>query len=332
LQAYLRAHVDPRVEVIYVCGGDNARFAYAFTERGHCIVVARPGAESELERWRRVLAGHPRVQWIEAHHPAASRELRASVAAPLPKPNLVVRLEDERSVRSLGLRRLREFQVDLLSLLSRHANVRAVALDAGAIEGPAISLDALRPARHNLAVSRLFATGGYEALGHVSRPGSPPLEEQVARIPPGRYALHDDDSMSGGTIARVRALLPARVTISATSVSVTQAENEDVVDARDFLLGADDGGLVLRLPSGAMGRSPYVLPYVDPFARASIPASHEVSIDVWLLNAQLFAETELRVRHLPPPARATFAFADDDMRLDALCAWHVERLKRSQSL
>ena len=65
LRTYLRAHVDPRLEVLYVCGGDNARFALAFTERGGCVVVARPGSDAvaEYRMWRDRLGGHPRILW-----------------------------------------------------------------------------------------------------------------------------------------------------------------------------------------------------------------------------------------------------------------------------
>jgi hypothetical protein len=139
--------------------------------------------------------------------------------------------------------------------------------------------------------------------------------------------LRDDDCVTGGTIAAVQALLPSGVTVTETTFAVDHAPDEDVLDARDFLLGADNGGLVLALPGGGLGRAPYLLPYVDPAVRASIAASHEFSRDVWALNARTFAETNACVRDLPAAMRASFAFRDD-MRLDALCLWHVERLER----
>jgi hypothetical protein len=183
------------------------------------------------------------------------------------------------------------------------------------------------PAAHNLAISRLFAVGGYEAMGHVARPGVAPIAEQVAAIPPGPYALCDDDCITGATFAAIREMLPASVRVTETRVAVEHDPDEDVVDARDFLLGADDGGLVLELPGGGIGRAPYLLPYVDPAARASIHASHEFSFEVWSLNARTFAATDLRVRDMPAPSRATFRFADDE-RLETVCAWHAERIQR----
>lgn len=332
LRAYLRAHVDPRIEVHYVCGGDNARFASAFTEQGRCVVVNRSGAEVEYERWRTRLAGHPRVIWVDGPGCiASSSALRTSRPAAASTPRLVVRLEDERAVRTLGLTSLRAFQQELVALLERHATIRVAPLRV--LESPShvISLDAMLPAAQNIAMSRLFSPGGYEALGHVARPGAAPLAEQVARIPAGQYVLRDDDCISGGTLAAVRSILPSNVGIARVEVAVSHEDDEDVVDARDFLLGSDDGGLVLALPGGGVGRAPYVLPYVDPFARASIRASRDFSLGVWALNARTFGATQLRVGDLPTAARVALPFPND-AKLDEVCAWHIERLQRSAPL
>ena len=197
------------------------------------------------------------------------------------------------------------------------------------VEAGVINLDAMLPSTHELAISRMFAPGGYELLGHIARPGTPPLAEQIAAIAPGAYALRDDDSMTGGTLANVHALLPTSITITKTVLAIAHGDDEDVLDARDFLLGADHGGLVIALPRCAVGRAPYALPYVDPAVRASIPASHAFSLEVWSLNARTFAPTDLRVRDLPAPARATIAVAGfaDDVTLEAVCTWHIDRLR-----
>lgn len=326
LRAYLRAHVDPDVEVLYVCGGDNARFAYAFTERGGCIVVGRPGTSAETAKWRARLHEHPRILWVDGDHPAASREIRAD-AWPVPsRARIVLRTEDARAVRTLGLSQdvYESFVERLVGLLSEHARVRTVALREPAAGGDApriLSLDAMVPATHTLAISRLFALGGYEQLGHVARPGAPPLVSQVATIPAGDYVLADDDQMTGGTIAAVRVLVPPSVRIASTRLAVEHAADEDVLDARDFLLGTDDGGLVVALPHGAIGRAVYALPFVDPAVRASVRASRAFSRSLWALNASVFAGTALSVRDLPSPARAVLeaAAVSPDTALDDYC-------------
>ncbi|WP_394849807.1 hypothetical protein LZC95_20410 [Pendulispora brunnea] len=333
LRAYLRTHVDPRIEVLYVCGGDNARFAQAFTERGGCIVVARPGASAEYAHWRARLGKHPRVLWTDGTHARSSRDLRAAVWSAPPKRDLVLRCEDEHAVRSLGFDRARfaAFQRQLVSLLAPYVNVRTERMVPASVPVstlPTISLDAMVPSTYQLAISRLFSLGGYELLGHVRRPGAPPLTEQIACIAPGRYALRDDDSVTGSTLKAARALLPSHVIVDDTHLAIRQRANEDVVDARDFLLGADHGGLVIALPGGGIGRAPYALPYVDPAVRASIPASHKLSTEIWELNACTFARTGLRVRDLPAPTRASFAQFGDSLPLERVCTWHSRNLQR----
>jgi nicotinic acid mononucleotide adenylyltransferase len=326
LEKYLRAHVDPRVQVLYVCGGDNARFSLAFSERGGCIVVGRPGSEDEQAKWRHALGECPQILWTTSGHRQSSRDLRTAVWQAPRRPRVIVRTEDARSVRTLGLPHLAAFQTELLEQFARHVTVRSLPLGVADPQAAIISLDPMLPSVHNLAVSRLFATGGYERRGHVARPGSDPIERQIADIPDGQYSLSDDDSMTGATMAAVRAMLPSRLQISQTRLAIAHDPDEDVLDARDFLLGADHGGLVLELPNGEVGRAPYLLPYVDPAVRASIHASHDFSIEVWSLNARLFAATDLRVHHLPAPTRKLFRFPDD-LRLEALCTWHADRLR-----
>ena len=199
---------------------------------------------------------------------------------------------------------------------------------AGADVLGVISLDVMQPAEHTLALSRLFALGGYQVLGHVARPGSPPLPEQIAAIPSGEYILRDDDSASGGTLRAALAALPPRLQIRRTELAITSELDEDVADSRDFLLGATDAGLVVQLPNGELGRAPYLLPYVDPAARCNVPPalSRAFSRRVWQLNAEIHAATRLCIRDLPLPVRATFVHHDPDRSLAALAEWHAERI------
>lgn len=328
LRCYLRAHFDPRIEVLYVCGSDNARFAMAFTELGGCIVVKRPGAEVGMEKWRQQLQGYPQILWVDGDGRAiSSTSLRGGSWKPNLPRRVVVRLEDSRAVRTLKLSVFDDFQQELMALLSRYVSIRGVRMYELGNEDSVISLDPMLPSTHNLAISRLFAPGGYESRGHVARPGFAPLSEQVAAIPPGCYAFRDDDRMTGGTLKAARALLPPAITVSSTQLCIDPAEDEDVIDSRDFLLGAEHGGLVLALPNGSVGRAPYLLPYVDPAARASIVQSHQFSIDVWELNARIFAKTDLCVRDLPESSRVTFG-PNEERRLEELCRSHAARLRR----
>src|SRR5262249_31254327 len=161
------------------------------------------------------------------------------------------------------------------------------------------------------------------------RPMSASLEEQIARIPSGQYRLRDDDRMTGSTLAAVRAMLPERIRVTDEDVSLAldREEDEEVVDSRDFLLGADEGGLVVELPNSQLGRAPYLLPYADPSVRASVRADQVVSfsIRVWLLNQGTFHNTGLRIRDLPSPARIVMSFLGEERLLEHVCEWHIEQ-------
>ena len=335
LRVYLRAHVDPRIDVLYVCGGDNARFGLSFVEDGGCVIVGRPGAEAEADTWREVLASSSRILWCDGEHPGASRAMRAPTYDEAPRGRVVVRLEDARAVRTLDARlppgRFTDFQQALVALLSSAmgGGVRTEALRAPGPEHDVISLDAMLPSEHNLAVSRLFALGGVQALGHVARPGAPSLEMQLAKIPPGNYVLRDDDRMTGGTLAAVTAMLPSGIVILETRLAVTHDDDEEVADSRDFLLGTDDGGLVVELPDGRFGRVPYVLPYVDPAVRCGVPPAevHAFSAAVWAQSAECFRGTGLRVGDLPAPSRIAMEWLGAERLLEEVCEWHAERVR-----
>lgn len=335
LRQYLRAHVDERIDVFFVCGGDNARFASAFVEDGGCVVVGRPCAETELASWRARLDGHPRILWTDGSHVGASREIRAPRWVDDRKRRLVVRVEDVRAVRTLGVgaEAFDRFQRALLAVLAEASEVRTVSAPpadalkpSGAL--PTISLDAMRDADHSLAVSRLYGLGGYQLLDYVARPLAPSIEEQVGCLPRrGTVCLLEDDRMTGGTLAFVRRCLPPDLHVARTVLTIESHAEEDVIDSRDFLLGADDGGLVVELADGAVGRAPYLLPYVDPSVRASVSRARELSRRVWALNEELYRKTQLEVRHLPAPARAIMTrAASPSTPLAEVCRWHVSRI------
>jgi hypothetical protein len=333
LRTYLRHHLRAPVEVAYVCGADNARFALAFAVEGRCVVVGRPGSAGRVAAHREDPRLDPgRVLWADGDHPAASSALSPAPFVPT-RGRLQLRLEDGRAVRSLGLPldKWRGFQASLLDILRQWADVVPVPVAATPAVSGAISLDPWAPGDVNLGVSRRFDLGGRRLLGHAARPGWPPLSEQLAAVPPGAWALHDDDAASGGTLAWIAANLPSTVRITGTRVALRAGE-ADIADSRDFLVGTDDGGLVLALPDGSHGRAPYLLPFVCPAARGATPpgAERAFSEQVWRLNAALFEGSTLRVADLPAPAARVLAFmgASPDARLAPFCASQAAELAR----
>lgn len=212
---------------------------------------------------------------------------------------------------------------------------------------PIISLDACIPGDLSIGLSRHFeVTDGERVRGLFPRPGCPNLEAQIVGIPPGRYILMDDDIATGQTIRDFVAMLPSHVTIervvsiheleNAESLATVEVEgNEaivDVGDVRDFLVGARDGGLVVRLPNGEVSRVPYLLPYVQNARRMSVPFAQErrLSQQLWKLNQKFFDDLPevLRVRDASEPfqALARYLGFDQSAPIASVCAWHVREL------
>lgn len=82
------------LRVVFVCGGDNARFAHAFAHRGHVVVVGRHGADEVMAQERaradddpamRVAMARGRVVFVdEAPVAASSSAIRAGDLEHLP--------------------------------------------------------------------------------------------------------------------------------------------------------------------------------------------------------------------------------------------------------
>ena len=211
--------------------------------------------------------------------------------------------------------------------------VRVVPLEAeeqvkATFPNPTISLDTLWEGDYALAISRRFRPASGQARGAelVNRPGTPSLEEQIARIPPGEYNLVDDDVATGYTVSCVRELLePHGVRIASVNSLTPRFDSFlDVVDARDFILGARNGGLVMRL-RGEVTRMPYMLPYVNLHSRAKIPLDRVRALSnmLWNLNAYVHAGSGLTVGDIREHQDFTLVGFPEDMLVSDLAEGHL---------
>jgi NAD+ synthetase len=206
-----------------------------------------------------------------------------------------------------------------------------------------ISIDPCLVGDFQLACSRCFELSAPKLRrALVSRPGHPSLDEQIEAIPAGAYVLTDDDTASGQTLRDVAGLLPERCQVIDTQVLIELAAlNEaaartgdvvDLIDARDFIVGARDAGLVVGLPDGGHARVPYALPYMRPHDHYSIPLANELRLsrEIWRLNAEFFEAITpaLKVRDANIGFRALCDYLGfgEDTPLAEVCTWHLERL------
>jgi hypothetical protein len=204
-----------------------------------------------------------------------------------------------------------------------------------------------------LRISRLFGLSSFSQnnIDFVAKPGQEPLEGQFSRIrrlckrDTRKKYLVDDDAATGRTLAYAAAQLKrakckvsrkVKVDIDLRKIKTAPNETIDLLDFRDVLVGLGSG-LVTLLPSGELGRSPYLLPYVNSSARIGFSAdlSKEFSKLLWKENYKFFKNIEVnadktfRMSDCKKPAAALFEYIafNSDSTLSDICKYHCDMLE-----
>jgi len=203
-----------------------------------------------------------------------------------------------------------------------------------------INLDSYFKGTYNLEVSRLFSISSYQDkyIDLVGRLGHESIREQVSKIDKGHYILVDDDSVTGRTLKSVREKLPLDVIIDDTYILANKMNDEvfDVVDLRDFVIGASNSGLVVQLPNKEILRVPYVMPYVNLTTRASIEPSkeREFTIKIWEMNKEFYTQlnSNLKLKDADESFRRLMNYIgfDDETKIIDICEWHICKLQLSE--
>jgi nicotinic acid mononucleotide adenylyltransferase len=332
LSNYLAQHLGQEIPVFYVCGGDNARFALTFMQKGHCVVVGRPPYEDAFLKYQKQFNKHPRIFWVEAHNPINSSAIRKETTIQTHRPSrlqLRVEEQDERESQLIQLLSSHFEEIDLQYLSQQQQQFQQLE------KHPLISLDGLLPGDYNLQISRCFDFFGSRQLGYRARPGSPAIEQQLADIPMPNsdylFYLFDDDKHSGATeeFAR-RALQSIGIEIHQFISFQNQHEgNFETLDCRDFLIGGASNGLVVQLQDNPV-RAPYCYPYCCPFIRASIFDSLRFSIAIWQLNADYFSTHNTPLKDIAPTSKQLFQYIgfEASTPMQTICTWHIEQLRQ----
>lgn len=198
--------------------------------------------------------------------------------------------------------------------------------------------------RNAIGISRLFDMSGAQLRGKkiIPRNGNKTLKDILGRLPKGTYDFIDDDIATGTTARLIEEELPEGIefgdiiALSEKAFKELHPDEEysfwDIVDARDFLLGSKNGGLVVQLFNGEVGRAPYMLPYTSLASRAQIPPDQEKAFtaEILKLNKRFFRDvwTDLHLKDADPQFKSlmnSIGFKDN-MRLTDLSSWHEERM------
>ena len=350
--------VDPSIEVWFLFGADNAGFARAFVRRGRCICGTRTGGGEELITGDPLLAGREDIlitRLPEAESALSSTGLRArrpagaSAVEHRRRAGSWYGVRDDRRAIAAGaaveLTRLRTFSGQLLEALAwAGAPGKPQLIAPEGLEeryrrlrgrgGRLLVMDHLigDPGAERLEASRAFRWDGAHVRPAclVARPGAPALEEQLRSIAPGRVLVVDDDRASGSTEAEVRRLLATRgVEVERWETLIT-GDPSDVVDLRDFILGAPQGGLVVQAPGLGAVRVPYLEPYVNLATRASLDPERVRGffLAIWRANLELHRSSGLRVADACPSSRSLYRWLGfaGETPLAEVADWHLQRL------
>ena len=311
---------DKRIKVLYVHGSDNPDFGLAVES----IMIERNEISSSAVR-----SGN-----LEFLDPVV-REYYVGIGQPNPdtRPYLI-RNDALESVQFLKQRigekvdlRITQFcssiRLAIGQLFKNHGETHKIHLldiaeqvkkaKESIGDRHTISLDTHFVGDFNIEMTRFFdsASSQISPLMRASRPGSLPLQYQSLVVAPGEYVLVEDDVVTGSTIATARSILRENVEITDLVLLSdfgphVGVDFYDIVDFRDFILGAKEGGLGTISRTGEPRlRSIYALPFVNLASRAKIPveAQLDASRIIWQANARLFKGTGLTVEMMPSPFR-----------------------------
>lgn len=281
LKAYLKRHTGRDVDVVFLCGEDNSKFARTFFEDGMCVITKRDGYSMPMDVESRVNKG--RIFYAEKSDNSSSTDIRKMRKWQETRKSLILRvsegdLQDDFKNELIDVIRSRfdglEIRVEEKQDFSTKCN----------LFGNIISLDPKVQLQANLGVSRLYDCFGFDLLGFTNRPGTPSLDEQIELLPYDKAFVLDDDIASGNTMRFVFDKLLEKGIEPLGLVTFTHwGKDYEILDLRDFVFDEPLGGLVIKTRGGNK-RFPYVYPYVCPFIRGSINDPISFSMEITNIN------------------------------------------------
>lgn len=340
--------LDVTVKLYCVFGGDNYLFANTFTEYGHAVCVPRQGVTMDTT----LLLPNERVLWSEK---GSSDQSSTKVREMLAQERLEQKKRDEMDGKFYILRDDLELAFPktpntitgkviaqaLTILLTSHTGKTVKTVDVleqvekFESEKPFISLDCFLETEHKLELTRVFQasdTQKYSKL-HTNRTGTAPIEEQVLHIPQGVYDLVDDDIATGTTMNTVATLLNQHGIQVGEFRCLLESYGEeifDVLDMRDFVLGARNGGLTVKNSLGKTTRAMYAAPYVNLVTRAKMNpvAAISFSLEIWKMNHSIYRGSHLTVEDISDSQNYSLFGFHENMLVEELCAHHIGLLSR----
>lgn len=347
LKIFLNKYLSKNIEIAYVFGADNAEFMYCFEQKGIGVCVNRDKNNNLFIKIKNKLE-NPNCIFINNNSNTSklsSRNIRKKEIKKNKKYNgkYIIRNEEELPFNNLNYN-VKEAQKETFKLFQNILQlylpeIKVIPkilkhqLSKANVElenKQTISLDTYFKGTYNLEVSRCFELSDKQ-LTYTNLIGrnSLNLNQQIKNIIPGNYILVDDDTVSGNTLKTIINLLPKNIIINDYYFLAQENDIFDVVDFRDFILGANNGGLMIRTKNEIF-RVPYLYPYIDLNSRASIPIDKQLdfSLEILKLNLLFYKSIDdtIEIKDLSEDFQklATYmGFKITDKIIDFI-NWHIE--------
>lgn len=234
-----------------------------------------------------------------------------------------------------------------------------------------VSLDPLTSnGVHELAMSREYYFSGKKFIKRIPRPGYGSFEQQISnfssRFQYKETTILDDDLFKGGSLIEalsllrnnkieVKKIIPG-IKVGDLDESYTTGINLEpvveyklangkdalskvnIADPRDYLMGF--GGLVVRLPEGGHGRSPYFLPFLPTSDKTGIPKEYNevFARQILLANMTFFKRVQnltgkpIKLRHVNPDFKklmhSVYGF-DENVSMQDIVTWSLMTLEKT---
>lgn len=355
LTQYLEHWLEEDIEIVYVFGSDNISFSYAFHGMGEFVCVNR---DDSLLIPEDLIADNGRMHFVDmpAHSMSSTKIREARAKHKTERVGQKKAIGDNEGYlyyirddhKFLGMDLQKSEINGIVDIIESFSGKDAHVVDVQAqlkkvkkrLEGKkTISLDRYFDGDINANTCRLFHISEAQIAPSrlIGRNGEE--DNRVVEEKGERYTFVDDDIATGRTLQLFKKDNPD-IEINdyffMNRLSIDQSKVFDIVDMRDFIVGAPFGGLCVKMPDGSITRVPYMAPYVDLSSRASIAPNKvfAMSMALWKANKAMYERTGCRVRDVHELAQVWMkgiGFKEDD-RVADICQWHIEKMEDDNGL
>lgn len=339
MELYIEHYLGAKIPIYFVCGGDNANFWRAFEFQGRCLVFDRKGDKSKFKTektyFKEICGDNDRIHFIDFDHPESSTNVRENSFSFKEKAHMLqVRYQSDSSISgnpekledNITYLLTQNFQFCYPSDISNQMKIMSYNSFIHKNKN-LISLDSQIDLKYKLRVSRVYEIFGLNKLYYT-------VDDSKSKLPndlDSEYTLFDDDVMTGGTMSWAKDYLRDKgYKISKKHLSFVESKidgDTEILDARDFVIGGVNNGLMIELPNKKLSRVPYIYPFVSCNIRGSIKDGIKFSIEVFKLN-MYSVNKDIYIDKSSEQYEFWKSINMEDLTIEMICQYWIKELKK----